>query len=76
MHRQLIPVVAIFALTPAMAQAYIGPGMGLGAVASLLGLVAVFFMMMAAFLWFPIKRRLKKRRKAAEAAAAGSTATQ
>ncbi|MDQ2091597.1 hypothetical protein [Marimonas arenosa] len=69
MFRQLIPVTAIFTLIPAMAQAYIGPGMGLGAIASLLGLVAVFFMVMVAFLWFPIKRRIAKRRKAAEAEA-------
>ena len=70
MFRQLIPVTAIFALVPAMAQAYIGPGMGLGAVASLLGLVAVFFMVMVAFIWFPIKRRIAKRRAAADKAEA------
>lgn len=62
MFRQLIPVTAIFALIPAAAQAYIGPGMGLGAVASLLGLVAVFVMVMVAFIWFPVKRRIAKRR--------------
>ncbi|WP_137699751.1 hypothetical protein [Marimonas lutisalis] len=66
MHRQLILLTSVFALMPAMAQAYIGPGMGLGAVASLLGLVAVFFMVMIAFIWFPIKRRIAKRRAAAE----------
>ena len=30
MFRQLIPLTMIFALMPAVAQAYIGPGMGLG----------------------------------------------
>lgn len=68
MFKQLIPLTMIFALTPAMAQAYIGPGMGLGVVASVLGLVAVFFMVMVAFIWFPIKRRIARRRAGKAAA--------
>ena len=62
--RYLIALTLILALTPAMAQAYIGPGMGLGVVASLLGLVAVFFMVMLALIWFPLKRRIARHRAA------------
>lgn len=66
MFKQLIPLTALFALMPAMAQAYIGPGMGLGVVTSVLGLVAAFVMAMIAFLWFPLKRRIRKWKAARE----------
>ena len=64
MFKQLTPLSGIFAFTPAMAHAYIGPGMGLGVVASILGLVAVFFMVLVAMIWFPLKRKLRQRREA------------
>lgn len=63
MSKQLISLVGIFAFIPVAAQAYIGPGMGLGLIASLLGLVAVFFMVMIALFWFPLKRKLRQRRE-------------
>lgn len=61
----LLPA-ALLALMPAMAQAYVGPGMGLGLIASLLGLVAAFAMVLVAVVWFPLKRALRKRRAGAE----------
>jgi len=41
---------------PATAQAYIGPGMGAGAIAATLGVVAAVFMAFVALLWYPFKR--------------------
>lgn len=64
MLKQLTLLTGIFAFSPALAHAYIGPGMGLGVVASILGLVAVFFMVLVALVWFPLKRKLRQRREA------------
>ncbi|MEX5730104.1 hypothetical protein Ga0609869_003457 [Rhodovulum iodosum] len=62
MPNRLIPLVAALALMPAAAHAYIGPGMGLGVIASVLGVVAAFFMALIGLLWFPLKRLVKRRR--------------
>ncbi len=42
------------------AQAYIGPGVGVGAILTTLGILASFFMLLAGFVWYPVKRLLKK----------------
>ena len=58
------------------AAAYIGPGLGLGVIASIFGAIAAFFMMIAGLIWYPVKIMLRKRReKKLGAAAAGSNAT-
>ena len=69
MSKQLIPLASTIVLMPATAQAYIGPGMGLGLVASILGLVAVFFMVLMALIWFPLKRKLRQSREMRQARA-------
>ena len=47
------------ALTPLMAYAYIGPGLGLGAVASVLGILAGLLMLLIGVFWYPIKRIIR-----------------
>ena len=64
MFQRLTILAACIAVVPATAHAYIGPGMGLGAIAMLFGVVAAFFMVMLALLWFPLKRMLRRRRTA------------
>ena len=64
MLRQLIWVAGISIIFPGMAMAYAGPGMGLGVIASVLGVVAAFFMALIALLWFPLKRMFSKRKPA------------
>ncbi len=44
----------------APAQAYIGPGMGAGAIAVTLGVIGSIFLAIFAVLYYPIKRMLKK----------------
>ncbi|NOD36592.1 hypothetical protein GS632_18935 [Ruegeria sp. HKCCD7296] len=44
------------------AYAYIGPGAGLGAIGLALALFVVVVLLLAGFLWFPIKRALNARR--------------
>ena len=43
--------------------AYIGPGMGGGAIAAIFGLIAAFFLGLWGILYYPIKRALKNRKK-------------
>ncbi|WP_299601541.1 hypothetical protein [uncultured Tateyamaria sp.] len=52
--------VFLTAATPAMA--YIGPGMGAGAVAVVFGVIGSIFLAIFAVLYYPIKRTLKNRR--------------
>ena len=42
------------------ASAYIGPGLGLGLIGAILGLVFSFFVLLFAILWFPLKKIIKK----------------
>ena len=48
------------------AQAYIGPGVGAGAISVVLGVLASIFFAFVAILWYPVKRFLKARKKSRE----------
>ena len=64
MLKYLITMFALAAVVPELAHAYAGPGMGLGLIASVLGVVAAFFMALIALIWFPLKRVFAKRKTA------------
>lgn len=49
-------------ILPAHALAYIGPGLGLSALGSLLALVAGVVLAIVGFIWYPVKRILHRRR--------------
>ena len=53
----------LIAFLPMQAQAYIGPGMGLGMAATVLGLFVVFVLLLAGLIWFPIRRFLRQRKQ-------------
>ena len=55
------------ALLPAAAQAYIGPGVGAGALGAVVGVIGAVFLAIFAVLWYPIKRMLKGKKKPAQA---------
>ena len=42
---------------------YLGPGMGGGVIAAILGIIAAFFLGLWVILYYPIKRALKNRKK-------------
>jgi len=42
---------------------YLGPGVGGGVLAVIIGVVILILITIFTFLWFPIKRYLKKRKK-------------
>ena len=53
-------VALLIFLYSSMAFAYIGPGMGSGAVAAVLGIVAGLSMLVVGVVWYPLKRLLRK----------------
>ncbi|MEL6913379.1 MAG: hypothetical protein AAFP13_02645 [Pseudomonadota bacterium] len=57
-----LPLIALFALVAAPAQAYVGPGAGAGAILASIAVVAGIVLLFAGFLYFPIKRALKARK--------------
>ncbi|RVU34282.1 hypothetical protein EOI86_23225 [Hwanghaeella grinnelliae] len=67
--RAVVFLIALVALTPAPAWAYIGPGAGAGTIAVVLGILASIVMAFFAILWYPVKRIMKKRKAAKQAVA-------
>lgn len=45
-----------------MIYLYLGPGLGGGALIAVIGVIALVFITIFTFLWFPVKRYLKKRK--------------
>ncbi|MGF1551141.1 MAG: hypothetical protein ACFBWO_01405 [Paracoccaceae bacterium] len=68
-------IFALTALAATPAAAYIGPGVGAGTIAVVLGVIASVVMAFVAVLWYPIKRLLKKKPAPGDARTASSTAT-
>ncbi len=71
-----VPVVCVLAgallllVNAAPALAYMGPGLGLGAIGTALGVVGALLLMLVSIVWYPAKRMLRKMRgdKAAQSA--------
>jgi hypothetical protein len=60
--------VAVFLLTLATsAEAYVGPGMGLGVIGAVLGFLIAMLLAFAGMVWYPVKRMIRTRRGAARA---------
>ena len=55
-------LVPFFGLIPS-ANAYIGPGLGLGTVGVIVGILGSIILALIAVLWYPFKRVLKKIKK-------------
>ena len=60
-------------LSPGLAQAYGGPGVGLGAIGIVLGIVGSVFLMTLSLIWYPVKRMIRATRGRNETAAASRT---
>lgn len=52
------------------ASAYIGPGAGAGAIATVLGVLGAIVLLIVGFLWYPVKRLLKRGKSDAPEASA------
>lgn len=57
-------LIAAFALSilPSAALAYIGPGVGAGAIAAVFGVIGSIFLAIVAVIYYPIKRMMKSRK--------------
>ena len=55
-----LAVVSWVWFTPAVAQAYIGPGAGLSALGSLLALLGAVLLTLVGFIWYPVKRVIRR----------------
>lgn len=58
-----VVLVGMLALMPTLAFAYVGPGLGLGAIGSAFSLLGAIFLGIVGFIWYPIKRMLKAFRR-------------
>ena len=63
---RLLLALAVITM-PGIAEAYIGPGIGAGAIAALLGVIGSIFLALFAVIYYPIKRLRKKKRNAVPA---------
>jgi len=61
MQLNLLRIAALLALvSPAVAHAYTGPGLGLGAVGVALGLIGSLLLGIASIVWYPVKRLVRR----------------
>lgn len=56
----IILTLSVFLLTAGEAQAYMGPGLGLGALGVILGFVLSIGLAVLALVWYPAKRMLRR----------------
>ena len=63
--RSLSVLALALALSP-MAAAYTGPGLGLGVVGTVIGVVFALLLALLAVFWYPLKRALKLGKKPAD----------
>ena len=72
-----LPTLALAALAVGLsttgAEAYIGPGAGMGAMATVLALVAAVLLGIVGFVWYPVKR-MRARMRAGRADGGGPEA--
>ena len=58
----LKPISCVIAITiPGLLHAYVGPGVGLSALGSVVAFIGAVFLLIVGFLWYPIKRLLKRK---------------
>jgi hypothetical protein len=58
----ILAFLATLVLQPTVAFAYIGPGLGVGVISTVLGFVASLAMVVVALIWYPIKRLFRRRK--------------
>jgi hypothetical protein len=65
-----IPVRAAAAMllfaVPAVALAYVGPGLGVGALAAFFGAVLAVLLAIVGVVWYPLKRLINRRKAGAK----------
>jgi preprotein translocase subunit SecD len=59
---------------PHLAHAYVGPGLGAGAIGAVVGVIGAVLIALFSIVYYPIKRMMRRRRATAGTAAEGSSA--
>ena len=59
-------IIGLLLLFPLAVHAYIGPGMGVGVIGVVLGILVAIFLAFFAILWYPVKRLFVRRRNQKE----------
>ncbi|MEO1249530.1 MAG: hypothetical protein AAFW76_06780 [Pseudomonadota bacterium] len=72
--RFLAPALIAALLFPTAAHAYIGPGMGAGAIAAVLGVIGAVLLALFSVIYYPVKRAMKKRDTSRQAPSQEETA--
>lgn len=62
---RIAPALMLWSLMAAPAQAYIGPGAGLGALVAVVATVVGLLLLFVGAVWFPIRRAMRNRKRAA-----------
>ena len=65
-------ILLISALLIDYSYAYVGPGLGLGAIGAFVGIIVAIFLAIVGIIWYPLKRMVRKL-KAAKADKKGSS---
>jgi hypothetical protein len=55
-----------------IAHAYIGPGLGLGAIGAIVGIIVAVFLAIVGIIWYPFKRMMQKLKAAKDNTSDGS----
>ena len=62
-HQLKAIVICLALLVPSVSQAYLGPGVGVGTIGVVLGVLIAIFLAIVGIFWYPLKRLLKKHKK-------------
>ena len=61
-----IAIAFLLCVSSPHASAYIGPGLGAGALAAILGVAGGLFMLVVGVVWYPLKRVIRRFRQKQE----------
>ena len=59
----LLSFLVVMLAVPEWAEAYVGPGVGISAIGTVLALIGAILLAIVGFVWYPIKRLLSRAKK-------------
>lgn len=62
-----LSLVALLVLFSAPAMAYVGPGLGMGVIGTIFGVLAAIVLAVFGLFWYPLKRAFSKKKSGTEA---------
>ncbi len=70
-----LSIVALLFLFSAPAMAYVGPGLGMGVIGTIFGVLAAIVLALFGLFWYPLKRAFSRKKAGANANQAAPTVT-